>query len=371
MPGIGIPQFERGDRAGARAREPEPAADVGADLQGQHGVQRAPERRLGRRVAVRDPQREGVHQEIDRPRLPRSGRRGPRRLGRLPQAVRPGPHPRAERLEVRGARQAGIERVEAPGGADKQSRGLADAALVEGDLAAQLFDLRRLQRVDRAGLDRDQKLQRGVERAGVALRPRRGEQAARAESGVRRERGRVLEEGGGGRDAAARERAAGRAFQFLGHRLVRGGCRLGAMPGAPVGIEPRVRGLGQRGVPHVPLLRRRRAVGRRAHRRMTEPHLRAELEQTGVDGGGRGLAERCRAARPPATRAAARRRDRPPRAPADAACRRAAARAAAGTRPRWQPVTPPREGRSRPPAPRRSSPAAAPAGTAGCRASPR
>ena len=62
----------------------------------------------------------------------------------------------------------------------EQPRRLAGAALVEGDLAAQLLDLRRLQRVDRAGLDRDQQLQRRVERAGVALRPRRGEQAARA-----------------------------------------------------------------------------------------------------------------------------------------------------------------------------------------------
>ena len=104
-----------------------------------------------------------------------------------------------------------------------------------------------------------------------------------------RERRRVLEEGGGGRDAPARQRAAGRALELLGDLLVRRGRRLGAVPGAPVGIELRVGGLRQRGVQRVPFLRRRRAVGRRAHARVPEPHLRADLEQPGVDGGRRGL----------------------------------------------------------------------------------
>ena len=67
----------------------------------------------------------------------------------------------------------------------EQPRRLAGAALVERDLAAQLLDLRRLQRVDRPGLDRDQQLQRGVERAGVALRAGRGEQPPRAVARVR------------------------------------------------------------------------------------------------------------------------------------------------------------------------------------------
>ena len=142
--------------------------------------------------------------------------------------------------------------VEAPRRADEQPRGLADAALVEGDLAPQLLDLRGLQRVDRPGLDRDQQLQRRVERAGVALRPRRGEQAPRAARRVGREHGRGLEERGGRGDAAARQGAAGRAFELLGDLLVGPGRRLGAVPGAPVGIELRIRGLGQRGVQRVP-----------------------------------------------------------------------------------------------------------------------
>ena len=66
--------------------EPEPAADVVVDLQREHGVQRAPERRRGRGVALRHPDRERVDQEIHGPRRLRAGRRGPRGLGRLPQA---------------------------------------------------------------------------------------------------------------------------------------------------------------------------------------------------------------------------------------------------------------------------------------------
>ena len=231
----------------------------------------------------------------------------------------------------------GVERVQAPGRADEQPRRLAGAALVERDLAPQLLDLRRLQRVDRAGLDRDQQLQRRVERAGVVLRSRRGEQAARAGRGFGRERGRGLEERGGGRDAAARQRAAGRAFQLLGDALVGRGRRLRAMPGAPVRVELRIGGVGQRGVQRVAFLRRRRAVRRRAHRRVAEPHLRADLEQPGVGGRRRGVPDRCRAARPRATPATARRRGRRPRAAGAGRVGAAAAPAAAGRCPRGRP----------------------------------
>ena len=88
MPGLGIPQFERGDRAGSGTGEPEPAADVGVDLQREHGLQRSPERRRSRGVALRHPDREGVDQEIHRPRRLRAGRRRPRGLGRLQQRRR-------------------------------------------------------------------------------------------------------------------------------------------------------------------------------------------------------------------------------------------------------------------------------------------
>ena len=60
---------------------------------------------------------------------------------------------------MRLARQAGVERLEAPGRAQQQPGGVAAAALVIGDLSAQALQLGRLQRVKRPGLDRDQQPQ--------------------------------------------------------------------------------------------------------------------------------------------------------------------------------------------------------------------
>jgi hypothetical protein len=282
MPGVGIPQLEGGDGAGPEPGEPGPTADVAGGLERKNGLQRSPERRRSGCVPLRHPDREGIEQDVDRPRRLGAGRRGAGGLGAVQQAAS-GPHRRAERLEVGHARQLDVERLEAAGRADEQPCGLPDAALVEGDLPPQLLDLRGLHRVDRPGLDRDQQLQRHVEGAGVALRSRRREQAPRAASRVGGEHRRGVEERGGGRHASACQCAPGRAFELLGDLLVGPGRRLRAVPGAPVGIEPRIRGLGQRRVQRVPFIRRRRAVGRRAHGRVTEAHLGADLEQAAVD----------------------------------------------------------------------------------------
>ena len=105
-PGLGVPQLHRGDRAGPRAGEPEPAADVRVDLQGEHGVQRAPQRRRARRVPLRHAQRERVHEQVDRSRLLPVGAGAARAASAASRKrFRPGPHRRAERLEVRGARR--------------------------------------------------------------------------------------------------------------------------------------------------------------------------------------------------------------------------------------------------------------------------
>ena len=142
----------------------------------------------------------------------------------------------------------------------------------------------------------------------------------------------------------------GRALELVGDLLVGTGRRLGAVPGAPVGIELGIGGLGQRGVQRAPLLRRGRAVGRRAHgtgggsapgRRSRTARPRPPASRP---------AGRCRAARPRARRAAARRPDRPPRAPAAGACRRGAARAVAGTSPPGSRPLPAVTGPEKPPA---------------------
>ena len=191
---------------------------------------------------------------------------------------------------MRGARALGVERVESPGRADEQPGRLAGPALVERDLTAQLLDLRRLQRVDGAGLGRDQQLERVVERSCVPFRTGRGEQAARPGAGLGGEHRRVLEEGGGGRDATACEGPSGRVLELLGDGLVREGRGLGAVPGAAVRVRKRVRDVRQRGVRGEPLFRRGRAVRRRAHERVTEADLRADLQQAGVGRRGRRVA---------------------------------------------------------------------------------
>ena len=148
MPGVGIPQLERGDRAGSGTGEPGPATDVAGSLQRDDGLEGSAQGGGRGRVALRHPGRERVEQQIHRAGRVRPGRSGARRFGCLQQAA-PGPHRRAERLEVGHARLLGVERLEAPRRADEQLCRLPHAALVEGDLSPQLLDLCDLQRVDR------------------------------------------------------------------------------------------------------------------------------------------------------------------------------------------------------------------------------
>ena len=272
---------------------------------------------------------------------------------------------------MRRARQLGVERLQAPGRADEQPCGVADAALVERDLAPQVLDLRGLQR------------RIGPASAAVsscrAASSAPASRFARAAASRRRTRSAgsgvsvaALSRKRGGRgDAPARLRAAGRALELLGDLLVGPGGRLGAVPCAPVGMGLGIGGLGERGVQRVALGRGCRAIRRRAHQRVAESDLRADLEQVGVDRRRRGVridAEPL--GRPPHEQRLAHRigrgelqqppgvgRERvepPPEAVLDAGRRPAAAGR-----------------RSRPPARPRSCRAAAPAGRADCRGSRR
>ena len=76
---------------------------------------------------------------------------------------------------MRGAGHSGVGRLQAPGRAEQQPPRVVAAALVKGDLPAQQLHLRGLLRVERVGLDGDQQAQGGIQRAGVAFRPRRRE----------------------------------------------------------------------------------------------------------------------------------------------------------------------------------------------------
>jgi hypothetical protein len=95
-----------------------------------------------------------------------------------------GPYRSPKRLQVRLARQPGVEWLKAPGGAKEEARRVAAAPLHQGDLTAQLLDFGDPQRVRRSSLDRDQQPERRIQRAGVAFRRGCREQALCPASGI-------------------------------------------------------------------------------------------------------------------------------------------------------------------------------------------
>ena len=287
VPGFGVPQFGGDGGAGPVACEPEPAPlFVGADVQSANHFECSGERRNGRCVSLREPHREPVEHDVNRPRWFGTRGRGARGFGGLQHAAgilvaarqQRGP----ERLQVGLARQFGIERLEASGRVEEQPSGVA-AFVVKGDLSAQVLHSGDPQGVRRAGLDRDEQAQRRVGRAGVALRHGGGEQPLGTASGLRRQHRRALEECRRRGQAPAALRAPGRALELGGDVLVGPGRGMGSVPGATIGIDFRIGGLRQGAVKLLSLLERSRPVGRRAYERMTEPHPRAELEQAGLD----------------------------------------------------------------------------------------
>ena len=91
-------------------------------------------------------------------------------------ADRAGRHSRAERSHRRPQRLWAAAVGDDHFSVARRS-GVADAALIKGDLSAQLLHLGGPQGVKRPGLDRDQQSECRVERAGVARRPGRRQQA--------------------------------------------------------------------------------------------------------------------------------------------------------------------------------------------------
>ena len=146
----------------------------GLTSSGENHLERPGQRRGGRRVSLRHPQRDRVEQDVDRTRRHGTGRCGARGLGRLPHAGTgqvAGPDRGHQGVQMRRAGQVGVDRLEAPGRAEQQPIRVAAAPLFKGDLPAQALHLRGLQRIQRAGLDRDQQPQRRIQRPGVAIWP--------------------------------------------------------------------------------------------------------------------------------------------------------------------------------------------------------
>jgi len=142
-----------------------------------------------------------------------------------------------------------------------------------------VLHFRGLQRTQRAGLDRDQQPERGIQRARVAFGPRPRQEPLRPANRIGRQDRRPLQERGRRGQPSARLGPPRGALKLHRHVLIQNRRGLRQVPRAAIGISRRVDGLGQRAVHLLQVLSRRGPVCRRAHQRMPEPHLGAELDQ--------------------------------------------------------------------------------------------
>ena len=149
------------------------------------------QQRRGRRIALGDPQRETIQQEVNRSRRIGARRRGASGLGHRPedagavQVAGPDRAPRARPGTVSRDR-SGVEGLEAPGRAEQQLAHRRWRVAARRRSVRAGAPPRPPQGVERAGLDRGQQPQRRVQRAGGALGPGGREQALGTASGVRR-----------------------------------------------------------------------------------------------------------------------------------------------------------------------------------------
>ena len=111
-------------------------------------------------MPLEQPDGERVEQDVLRARRYRGGGRGAGGGGDFGQGaglVRfAGPDRGAQGLQVRLAREAGVERFQLPGGAEQQPGRLVPATLLQRDLATQVLCLGGTQYVRRPGVGRGQ-----------------------------------------------------------------------------------------------------------------------------------------------------------------------------------------------------------------------
>ena len=261
MPGLGVPQLECDDGAGSGPGEPEPAADlVGADVPREHQLECPGQRRRGRRVAVRQADRQA--RRAGR-RLPAAGRDRAARPARprRPPARRRGSSRSPAHIAATSASRC-VSRARPASSGSKRLAALSSSRpaslprCCSNAICPRRCSTSAVCRASSgAGLDRDQQAQRRVERAGIALRPGRREQALRTAGGFGRQHRRALEERGRRGQAPARLCSAGRALKLLGDVLVGAGRSVGPVPGVAVRIDLRIRHLRQRTVRFLSLLK--------------------------------------------------------------------------------------------------------------------
>ena len=88
LPGVEVPQLERDESSGSIPDQPQPVADViDIHLEAADGLQRAGHLRRGGGISSREPDRERIEHEVNRPWRVRTGGCIAGRLGRLAHVV--------------------------------------------------------------------------------------------------------------------------------------------------------------------------------------------------------------------------------------------------------------------------------------------
>jgi hypothetical protein len=209
FPRVTVEQVRGGD-----AGVPEPVQPLlNREVVVAERLQRSLQQRRGRGVAVVEPHRQAVQQEIGRERVPGPRVGGTRSLCRLPHAdpavERPREHRRQQRVQVGLARQVRVEVFELLRSAQQQGRSLPAAVQREGDLRALQVHPGALQLVQWTRLRQRQQSEGLVGCAGQICGLRCGERTLRAVLRIDAQLERTSQEGSGRGQPAARLGAPG------------------------------------------------------------------------------------------------------------------------------------------------------------------
>ena len=204
-----VPELVVPEILGEAAGQPQPAHVARRQsLHVAEPIERLTERRQTGRVALGEPRRQGVEEQVDRAWRLRCRRRSLSRLGNLanpwPVAEAAGEHRRRNRLEMGLASQRAVERFEAPGGIEQQGRRVAAARAGERDLRAQALQPRALKLVERGKLGGRQQLERRVRCGSIDLCLRGGQGPPAPLRRIGGQLGRARQESCSRRRAAAR-----------------------------------------------------------------------------------------------------------------------------------------------------------------------
>ena len=172
--------------------------------------------------------------------------------------------------------------LEPPGRLEQQGRSIAATCHRECDLRVQQLGTGLLELVQRPRLRDRQQPQRSLGRAGLVLACCSEKRTLSPALRIGRELDGALEKRRPRRQATACPCSSRRALQLGGDVLVEPGCRVRKVPGAAIRIDISIGGISQGAVDALALVRRCRSLDSRTDKRMTEAHLRPEVDQSSV-----------------------------------------------------------------------------------------